>query len=322
MQKKILIILLLIIPLLVSAQYTGTKRIKKGGFLNPKVKKQKEIILGIGAANFLGELGGANQIGTNFVKDFEFSATRPSVQFGYRYKFKKRWAVKGALYWQLVSGADRLTKEPFRQNRNLSFRSHIWEISGQAEYYFTKEQVGRHYKIKNSKGMKNFNLQGYIFIGFGGFFFNPKARYDDKWVALQPLSTEGQGLEGGARKYSRLSFCVPYGIGFKNAINSEWTVGFEIGMRKTFTDYIDDVSTVYYDNTALLRARGETAAALADPSFYDFPGYNVDHTLYGAGSQSGAGQQRGDRKDLDSYMFINITGSYIIPYRSKTRSKF
>src|ERR1019366_742244 len=241
MQRKILIILLLTIPLLVSAQkagYKGSRRIKQGGFLSPKVKKTKEWVFGFGASNFLGDLGGANQIGTHFVKDFEFSMTRPSAQIGYRYRFQKRWAVKVGVYWQLVSGADRLTTEPFRQNRNLSFRSNIFELSGQAEYYFTKQQVGRHYKIKHAKGMKNFNLQGYIFLGFGGFFFNPKAQYDGKWIALQPLGTEGEGLPGGGKKYSRVSVCIPYGLGFKKALSDEWTIGLEVGMRQTFTDYI------------------------------------------------------------------------------------
>lgn len=324
MRKVIVIILLfvLILPFVAEAQYTGTKRLKKGGFLSPRVKKTKEWVWGFGASNFLGELGGANQIGTNFVRDFEFSMTRPSAQLGYRYKFRKRWAVKTSFYWMLVSGADRLTKEQYRENRNLSFRSNIFEVSGQAEYFFTKEQVGRHYKIKNSKGMKNFELQGYLFLGFGGFFYNPKARYNDKWVALKPLSTEGQGLPGGAKPYKRVSFCVPYGIGFKNALSPEWTIGFEAGVRKTFTDYIDDVSGVYYDNNALLAAKGQMAADLADPSLFDMPGGNINQVIYGTNRQSGAGQQRGDRKDLDSYMFVHLTGSYIIPYRSKTRSKF
>ncbi len=326
MHKKILSLFLLLslLPLLVVAQGSnkGVRTAKKGGFLNPKVRKTKEWVVGVGAANFLGELGGANQIGTNFVKDFEFSMTRPSAQVAFRYRFRKRWAVKGGLYWQLVSGADRLTKEPYRQNRNLSFRSNIFELSGQAEFIFTKEQIGHHYKIKNAKGMKNFNLQGYVFMGFGGFFFNPKARYDNKWVALQPLGTEGQGLPEGDKKYSRFSFCIPYGIGCKNDLSNNFTIGLEVGMRKTFTDYIDDVSTVYYDNKAILAARGPKAAALADPSLFDIPGRNVDQASFGRSAQNGAGQQRGDRKDLDSYMFINLTFSYIIPARPQTRSKF
>lgn len=321
MLKRVIIIFLLVTPILVSAQYKGSKKIIKNTFLKRKVKKQKEWVIGFGAANFLGELGGANQIGTNFVKDFEFTATRPSAQIAYRYRFRRRWAVKTGLYWQMVSGHDALTEEEFRQNRNLHFRSHILELSSQAEYYFTKEQIGRRYKIKNSKGMKSFQVQGYLFLGFGGFWFNPQARYDDKWVNLQPLGTEGQGLPGAKDKYLRLSFAVPYGIGFKNALNHDFTVGLEIGMRKTFTDYIDDVSGVYYENEVIFLERGQMAADLADPSLFDMPGRNVDFSQ-GRQQQSGAGQQRGDKKDLDSYMFINLTGSYIIPYRSKTRSKF
>ncbi len=322
MQKKITIVLFLLFPFLVLGQYQGMKRIKQGGFYSPKVRKTKEWVFGFGASNFLGELGGANQIGTNFVKDFEFSMTRPSAQVAFRYKFKKRWAVKTGLYWQMVSGADRLTIEEYRHNRNLSFRSNIYELSSQAEFFFTKEQVGRRYKIKNAKGIKNFKLQGYLFLGFGGFFYNPKTKYDGKWVALQPLHTEGQGLPGGAKPYSRFSFCIPYGIGFKNALSSEWTVGFEAGIRKTFTDYIDDVSTVYYDNNAILAAKGQMAADLADPSLYDLPGHNVDQVAFGSNKQTGTGQQRGDKKNLDTYMFVNITCSYIIPFRTQTRSKF
>ena len=322
MLKRLILVLIILSPLVVSAQYKGTKKVVKNTFLKRKVKKQKEWIVGVGAANFLGELGGANQIGTNFVRDLEFTATRPSAQIAYRYRFRRRWAVKTGIYWNLVSGNDNLTEEPARQNRNLHFKSNIWELSGQAEYYFTKEQIGRRYKIKNSKGMKSFQIQGYLFLGFGGFWFNPKARYDDKWVALQPLGTEGQGLPGARNKYLRASFCVPYGIGFKNALSHEWTIGLEIGMRKTFTDYIDDVSGVYYDNNIILAERGKMAADLADPSLFDLPGGDVDQVIYGTNKQSGAGQQRGDIKDLDSYMFINLTGTYIIPYRTKTRSKF
>ena len=93
---------------------------------------------GFGACNFLGELGGANQIGTHFVKDLEFSLTRPSAQLAYRYKHNSRLAVKVGLYYQLLKGNDNLTQEPFRNNRNLSFKSNLWELSVQGEFYITK----------------------------------------------------------------------------------------------------------------------------------------------------------------------------------------
>lgn len=322
MRKSIIIaLLLLIIPFVISAQgYRKPKYKKSNNFSLAKKKPRKEYVLGIGASNFLGEVGGANAIGTNFVKDLEFSATRPSVAIGMRYKFKPRWAVKGGLYYQLLSGADKLTQEPFRNNRNLSFRSHVFELSAQAEFYFTKEQTGHRYQIKNAKGMKNYDWQGYLFVGVGGFYYNPQAKYKGSWVNLQPLGTEGQGLPGGAKKYARVSVCIPYGLGGKYGINKDWAVGLELGIRKTFTDYIDDVSGVYYDNNALFQAHGETGAALADPSLHNYPeSLGGDATGY---QQSAAGQQRGDKKDKDAYMFLNVTVSYKMPAKRRTRSKF
>lgn len=320
MRKKILLSLLLIIPLLASAQYKKSRYKRANNFSNSKNKARKEYVIGIGAANFLGELGGANQIGTNFVKDLEFSMTRPSAALGMRYKFSKRMAIKGGFYYQLVSGADRLTKEPFRNNRNLSFRSHIFELSAQAEFYVTKEQQGHRYKIKNAKGMKNYDYQAYLFVGIGAFYFNPQAMYNGAWVNLQPLGTEGQGLPGGPKKYSRIAICIPYGIGAKYNLNKDYAVGLEIGIRKTFTDYIDDVSTVYYDNSVIRDERGDMAGDLADPSLMNYPA-----ELGGATStadQTATGQQRGDPKDKDAFMFVNITVSYKVPYKRRTRSKF
>ncbi|MDF2436141.1 MAG: hypothetical protein K0Q95_517 [Bacteroidota bacterium] len=321
MHKKLLLTLLLVIPLMASAQYRPGKRYKRANnFTNHKNKARKEYVFGLGASNFLGELGGANQVGTNFVKDLEFSMTRPSAAIGMRYKFAKRFAVKGGFYYQLLSGADRLTKEPFRNNRNLSFRSHVFEVSGQLELFITKEQQGHRYKIKNAKGMKNYDYQAYMFVGIGAFYFNPQALYNGSWVSLQPLSTEGQGLPDGPKKYSRIAICIPYGIGAKYNLNKDWAVGLEIGVRKTFTDYIDDVSTVYYDNAKIREAKGNMAADLADPSLLNYPA-ELGGTAVNA-DQTAALQQRGDPKDKDAYMFLNVTVSYKVPYKRRTRSKF
>jgi hypothetical protein len=55
---------------------------------------RQEISFGIGASNFLGELGGANQVGTNRLRDLEFSLTRPTVKVGYRYMITPLWKIK------------------------------------------------------------------------------------------------------------------------------------------------------------------------------------------------------------------------------------
>ncbi len=322
MLKKLLIFLLIIAPIFASAQYGGKKRhgIRSGGSFYKRKKPRPEFIIGLGASNFLGELGGANQIGTFFVRDLEFKATRPSAQIAIRYKSKSRLAIKAGFYYQLLSGDDKLTKEPYRNNRNLHFRSNVFELSGQLEFFFTKEQQGHRYNIKNVKGMKSYNFQAYGFVGGGAIFFNPQAKYNGSWVSLQPLGTEGQGLPGGPKKYSRFTVVIPYGLGVKDAINKEWSIGLELGIRKTFSDYIDDVSGVYYDNATLRAARGDMAADLADPSLHNYP-----ESLGGdavGGNQTSKGEVRGHSNHKDAYMFINITASYKIPSKRRTRSKF
>ncbi len=254
-----------------------------------------EVYIGAGATNFLGELGGANREGTNFVRDLEFSMTRPVLSLGLRYRILETLSNKTMLSYGWVHGDDKTTKEPFRNYRNLNFRSPIVEFSTQFEYSIIKEKQGHRYNLRRVRGLKGFKTNTYFFVGFGGFYFNPKGKTQDgKWVALQPLGTEGQGLVPTRKKYSRVSICIPYGIGFKYGLNRRWSIGLELGTRKTFTDYIDDVSSTYFDNDMIRAQRGDVAAELADPS-------NKTHE-----NNTAAYQQRGDGKDKDSYMFLQL----------------
>ena len=93
-------------------------------------------------------------------------------------------------------------------------------------------------------------------------------------------------------------------------INKKWSVGGEISFRKTFTDYIDDVSGKYYDKAKLAAAYGPVSAALSDPNLGDIKG------------QTNTGFQRGDVRYKDAYMFITVTVGYKFPRRGRTRAKF
>ncbi len=83
----------------------------------------------------------------------------------------------------------------------------------------------------------------YFFAGVGGFYFDPRAQFNNTWVQLQPLGTEGQGLPGGAEEYKNIQLCIPMGVGLRRAFTKQWSGGLELQYTKTFTDYIDDVST-------------------------------------------------------------------------------
>lgn len=276
-------------------------------------RSKYEWVYGIGITGFLGELGGANATGTHFVRDFEYKTSRPVISVGLRRRLSSFTSVKSNFFYGYISGSDRLTTEYFRQNRNLSFRSPIIELSAQFEFFIIKEQQGALYKIKNARGKKHIDILLYGFAGSGVFFFNPQAKYAGTWVKLQPLGTEGQGLVPGTRKYFRLSPAILYGGGMKFGISRKLSAGVEIGLRKTFTDYLDDVSTTYYDNDALRLIRGDIAAELADPSFDKGPSSpNAD----------GSGAQRGNPENKDFYGFVSFTVNYKMLYRRKTRSKF
>ncbi len=270
-----------------------------------------EVFYGVGATNFLGELGGADRKGSNYLRDFEFKMTRPLVSLGFRYKIAESIAIKSALSYGMLSGSDKITSEASRRNRNLVFKSPLTELSAQIEYSIIKERVGHRYNLRRIRGVKGFKTNTYLFAGIAGFWFNPKGQTaDGDWHALQPLGTEGQELIPSREKYSRVSVAIPYGIGFKYGINRKWSFGLELGMRKTFTDYIDDVSTTYYINSEIAENNGEIAAYLADPSDGENPSWTASN------------QQRGNSDNNDSYMFMVFNLTYKLRTTRKGLPKF
>ena len=147
----------------------------------------------------------------------------------------------------------------------------------------------------------------YLFAGIGGAHFTPQGTNQaGDWVNLAPLNTEGQGLEGAPKDYSQLTMVFPVGLGMKYNITREIGVQFEMGMRFTTTDYLDDVSTQYYDGAAIEAAYGSVAKEMADKRY----------TSPGRFSEGGI---RGKDEKKDVYMFGLLTLTYRI--KSKPRSR-
>jgi len=284
-------------------------------------KFRKEIFISVGTANFLGDLGGRDAIGTDYSPvDIELSETRTAFGLGYRYKVFRWFNVVTKFNYLIVRGDDALTNEPFRHNRNLNFKSNIFELSGRIELGWQSNKAGNRYGIKRTltRRMKNNNHSIFLFAGGAGFYFNPKGRTPSgHYVKLRPLHTEGQGLPNGPEQYNNYSIAIPLGIYYKATINKQWTVGVELGYRKTFTDYIDDVSTTYYDKATLEANYGTLSAQMADPSLGE---------IYGASLPDAVGNaaQRGDAQK-DAYVSLEVTVGYIFKQkrkRARLRSKF
>ncbi len=260
----------------------------------------------LGATNFLGDLGGSSDIGSFGLKDVDIQSTRAAIGGGFSYRIYERLNVKSNLYFGLIGGDDSWTGQINRNVRNLHFRSILVELSAQAEVYLTLQNTGKNWGRRRTNRMP---VTSYLFAGVGGVYFNPKAKYTDgKWYELQPLHTEGQGLVDTRKAYSRIALAIPFGIGLKYDINRKFSLGFEYGIRWTNTDYMDDVSTTYFDPNAIRSQSGDVAAYFSNPAdITDGP------TAY----QTAPGQQRGNPLNKDSYMFANFT-LYINLYKTTT----
>ena len=220
------------------------------------------------------------------------------------------FALKSHITYGRVSGDDKLTEEQFRKYRNLSFFSDIYEFYINFEGAFQQEQIGHRYHLSKIRGARGYEIYTYAFVGLGIFHMNPKAELDGNVYELQPLGTEGQGIIPSRPKYSLWQFCIPVGIGFKYSVDARWGVGLELGLRKTFTDYIDDVSTTYFDFNSYPGQFDPLAPVLADRS---------DKT---ESASTAPGAQRGDNRQNDSYMFAIFNLNYKLDLGGGSRPRF
>lgn len=287
-------------------------------------KYRREAFVTMGTANFLGDLGGRAGEGTDYSPvDLNFTQSRTAFGFGGRYKLKRSVNVAGKFSYLNVKGDDAITEDVYRNNRNLNFKSNIFELSGRLEggWQSTKRGGNRYGIRKNYGKMKAFTHNVYGFVGMGVFYFNPKGRTaGGDWVKLYGLHTEGQGLPGGPKQYSRVTLSIPVGGYYKLTVNKIWSVGIEFSYRKTYTDYIDDVGSSYYDPDKLRAAYGAPSAQMSDPSL----GLNPDLITATKPNADGSPAQRGDRQK-DSFMSLEITAGYIFKQKRKSarlRSKF
>lgn len=284
--KKLIVLLgiFAFTSLLVNAQYNVHWR-----------KIRHEVSLGGGTNNFLGELGGSQTIGTHFVKDFDFRSSRWQFQAGYSYKLSESWAIGATATYGRLYGSDIFAGEENRFSRNLQFRAPFVDVAATANFSIIKEKYGHRYDLRRIKGAGNLpNL--YIYTGVCGMYFNPKGQYTDgEWYALQPLGTEGQGIVPTREKYSRIAIGIPLGIGMNYMIDRNFGIGFEYGVKYYFTDYIDDVSTTYVDPAIFTNPMAAYfSSGTSDP---EWPG-------------TGAGQQRGQSKFNDAFMYLSVKVTY------------
>ena len=257
-----------------------------GTVVAQKSLSRSELGLTGGGMNYIGDLNGQSMFG------------KANLAGGLtaRYNFDTRWSLALCGSYGHIEGGN----PDIIARRNLSFRSKIVEGCIRAEFNFFP--YGLHHGTQK-------RATPYIFCGIGLFKFNPQALYVDSlsgqatWYDLQPLATEGQGTTAYPErmKYQLMEVCMPFGIGYRWRLSPSVHLTVEYGWRKTWTDYLDDVSTTYVGAEVLNGpdGGGQIAAILADRSGEVVPGY-----------VNAPGIKRGDDSLPDWYSFFNVSLSF------------
>ena len=268
-----------------------------------------EIGVNVGLTAFLGDLGGTRGKGEPFSKDLNGIVFRPHIGLSYAYYPQSWLKLQGTLNYTTITGADSVIKSRYKQSkgrydRNLSFRSRVEELSVNAELY-PLQLINRTHRETL--------LKPFVGVGVGMFHFNPKANLNGEWVELQPLKLEGQGFSEypESKEYKLYQVYFPLSFGFKYRLDDQISIGFQATFRKTFTDYLDDVSNHEYVNPALFDKYLSADQATLAKQLY----YRGDlNKLYVDGDPTkpmvNAHQLRSDGTSKDSYTTLAITFAY------------
>lgn len=240
-------------------------------------QKKLNISVNGGISNYSGDLQ---------EKRFTLDQSNFSLGAGLSYELFPKFLIRGELQYGRLTADDKKSSRPLLRDRNLNFQSHIFEGAFLADYSLFDLRAGSRWTP-------------YIFAGIALFNYDPFTHDQaGNKVFLRNLGTEGQGLAQypDRKRYLLVQYSLPFGGGIRLRVTDNAWLGYEIGLRKTFTDYLDDVSTTYVDQTLLAAARGQKAVELA---------FRTDELKADALYPTG-GSVRGGSEYKDWYYFSTI----------------
>ncbi len=198
-----------------------------------KRKQYTSVGVSLNAMNYFGDLNPA----TNFAS-FHFGDTRPNVGVNIMHRFFPRVSGRFALAYGRIRAEDNTNANRddinarYRYARNMNFRNDIYEASAVVVVDLIENR---------NNYLKRPDFVPYVFAGVAGFHHSPQGKdQDGNYQDLQALKTEG-------KDYSKFQFSIPFGAGVRYRINRQLDASIEIGFRKTFTGYLDDVNDKYVD---------------------------------------------------------------------------
>ena len=262
-----------------------------------KRKQYTSIGVNLNAMNYFGDLNP----NTNFAS-FHFGDTRPNLGITITHRFFPRVSGRFGLNYGRITAedGDNANRDDvnarFRYTRNMNFRNDIAEASAVLIVDLIENR---------NNYLKRPDFVPYVFGGIAGFYHNPKGKYTDgSWYALQEYQTEGKA-------YSKTQIAIPFGAGIRYRINRNLDASFEIGLRKTFTGYLDDVNSNYADLS------GKSAEAQYFGGYAGGTGgQGITNTSTGLAGGFRPGQKRGQGEN-DWYAVSGFSLNYILTPRIK-----
>jgi len=253
------------------------------------VRHDRDLIasFGTGTSTYFGEL----QNPKDYI-DPKLSLNIGVQLFPIPHLLGNRLSARAEVTWFRLQGND-ANADDDRVERNLSFSANNVEFNTVGLFHVFPQDL---------KFYKRTFFNAYGFFGVGVLYMNPKTEYQGEKVALQPLQTEGI-------QYSRFQFVMPYGFGIKFKSGPFYNIAIEGGWRKTFTDYLDDVSIKRYPDPASLQS--DLSRSLSDRRQELDPDYQVRPNV----------GVRGNPDKKDSYMLVNIKFEYYLPIDLNTNKR-
>ena len=207
-------------------------------FTLPLMGQNSEIGIGIGGLSYTGDLQ----------RGYKILENRPAGTIFYRQTFSNALGIRGGITAGALVGSDKNPMDDFADVRNAEFDLFIVEGAVTLEYNFLD--------FLDAKSWTNYSP--YFFIGVGAFTFF--------------------GDEGRGNSYRRIQPVVPLGVGMKFLLNPRWQLGAEFGARKTFFDYLDNISE--FEVAASKKGQNYQYGNQYDQDWYYFLGFTLSYTFY------------------------------------------
>jgi hypothetical protein len=200
-----------------------------------QLSQKSEVGFGLGVFNYTGDL----------VRTYDITTSRPAATAFYRSNISKVISLRVSLTGGQVAASDK--HKPIDSAavlRNASFSIFLLEASSVFEYHFLDWRDEK----------RRLRFTPYLFAGVGLF-----------------------GISGNNTKtkaYSNVQMSIPFGAGMKYVLNPKYYLSLEFGVRKTFFDYLDNISG---GNTTIKNYQ------YGNPNDYDnyfFTGITLTYTFY------------------------------------------